>query len=59
MTGANVSVFPCFKCEKLVRNEDLANWSDEWDAICHSKCCPASNKEAKPDAECNLCEQMT
>jgi len=45
----------CFKCRRELREDDRVVFSEEWDALCHIKCCPAYTA-VKVDEECKCCE---
>ena len=46
----------CFKCGREFRKDDKVVFSTEWDAFCHTECCPALSKNKVVDEECSVCE---
>jgi len=46
--------YSCFKCGKPIKPNDEVVFTQDWDAYCHLKCCPAyCVTELKP--ECRFC----
>ena len=48
----------CFKCGQELKEDDEVVFSEEWDALCHTKCCPVYNERVPVDEECECCEVL-
>ena len=46
----------CFKCHRPFKKGERVVWSQDWDAWCHTHCCPACNSEAEVVRECLVCD---
>ena len=48
----------CFKCGRELKESDKVVFSEEWDALCHTGCCPVFNEKIPVDRECECCEVL-